>query len=87
MASGIPCIATAADGIKEVIIDGENGLLLPLGATPAELADRLSTLAADPELRARLALAALSTVNTSYDIRSMTRLTEELYEQVRTGRH
>jgi glycosyltransferase involved in cell wall biosynthesis len=86
MASGIPCIATAADGIKEVIIDGENGLLLPLGATAAELAERLSTLASDPDLRGRLATAALFTVNSLHDITSMTRLTEDLYEQVRSGR-
>lgn len=87
MASGIPCIATAADGVKEVIVDGENGLLLPSATTAVQLADRLSVLASDPELRCRLAAAALSTVNSFHDIRSMTRLTEELYEQVRPGRH
>lgn len=53
MASGLPVIATDIAGIPEQVVDGENGYLIPTG-DPGALADRLSTLLADPERRERM---------------------------------
>jgi 2-deoxystreptamine N-acetyl-D-glucosaminyltransferase/2-deoxystreptamine glucosyltransferase len=57
MASGLPVVASAVGGIPEVVRDGETGLLVPPGDVGA-LAGVLDRLAADPELRARLAEGA-----------------------------
>lgn len=53
MALGVPVIARAAGGTPEVIRHRETGLLLRSG-DPAEIADVLSLLLRDPELRVQL---------------------------------
>lgn len=53
MALGVPVIARAAGGTPEVIRHRETGLLLRSG-DPAEIADVLSLLRRDPELRVQL---------------------------------
>ncbi|MEU5159939.1 glycosyltransferase [Streptomyces sp. NPDC020875] len=51
MASGVPCVAfDVAPGVREIITDGEDGLLAPPG-NPERLADGLRRLLADEELR------------------------------------
>ena len=56
MASGRPLIAGAVGGLAEMVVDGENGLLVPADAEA--LAAAILRLAAAPELGARLAAAA-----------------------------
>ncbi|HEU5003745.1 MAG TPA: glycosyltransferase family 4 protein [Actinomycetota bacterium] len=53
MAAGLPVVAAAAGGPKEVIEDGVTGLLFPPGDVDA-LSGVLLRLAGDPELRSRL---------------------------------
>lgn len=55
-ASGLPILATAVNGVRELIADGENGFLI--SPVPSVIADRLTQLAADPALRVRLGEAA-----------------------------
>lgn len=57
MAAGIPVVATAAGGIPEMVLDGETGLLAPVGDT-FSLAERVEQLISDPGLRERLAAYA-----------------------------
>lgn len=54
MASALPCIATATEGAQEIIRDGTNGILCPIGDSAA-LGRALNRLQADEPLRARLA--------------------------------
>jgi glycosyltransferase involved in cell wall biosynthesis len=61
LATGTPVIATATGGVAEVVRDGENGLLVPLGDAGA-LAAAISRFFADVELRARLRGAAAASV-------------------------
>jgi UDP-glucose:(heptosyl)LPS alpha-1,3-glucosyltransferase len=55
-ASGLPVLATAVSGVRELVSDGENGYLIT--RDPEQIAERLRRLAADPGLRARLGAAA-----------------------------
>lgn len=68
MASGVPCVTTRITGIPELIQDGVDGLLVtPSDAT--ELADALSYLMDDPELRQELAKQGRMKVMQAFDIR------------------
>ena len=57
MAYGCPIVTTSVGGIPELIEDGINGLLCE-PRDPNSLALKINTLIEDPELRARLGLAA-----------------------------
>jgi glycosyltransferase involved in cell wall biosynthesis len=57
MASGRPVVATTTGGIVDMIMDGENGLLVPPG-DEYKLADAIVRLLNDADLRARLAAGA-----------------------------
>lgn len=61
MVSGLVVIATPAGGTTEILTDGENGLLFTAGDAE-ELAEKIVCLAADPQLRRKLALAGQKTV-------------------------
>jgi glycosyltransferase involved in cell wall biosynthesis len=56
-AAGRPIVATNVAGCREVVRDGQEGILVPCGDTEAA-AGALTTLAADPDLRYRLGAAA-----------------------------
>ncbi|HLF26579.1 MAG TPA: glycosyltransferase [Anaerolineae bacterium] len=67
LAAGRPVLAFDVPGIRETVIDGENGLLAPIDA--AALGARMATLASDTGLQARLSDGARrSAVQYSMDI-------------------
>ncbi|MBK9099574.1 MAG: glycosyltransferase [bacterium] len=53
MASGIPVIATNVDGIKEVVVDGESGILIP-AKNPEAIADAVLNIIENPQLAEKL---------------------------------
>jgi glycosyltransferase involved in cell wall biosynthesis len=57
MASGRPVVATTTGGVVDMIMDGENGLLVPPG-DESRLAETMVRLLNDPDLRVRLAAGA-----------------------------
>jgi 2-deoxystreptamine N-acetyl-D-glucosaminyltransferase/2-deoxystreptamine glucosyltransferase len=61
LAVGTPVVSTAAGGVPEVVEDGRNGLLVPVGDVAA-LAAALNRVAADAPLRASLAANAAASV-------------------------
>jgi glycosyltransferase involved in cell wall biosynthesis len=61
LAVGTPVVSTAAGGVPEVIEDGRNGLLVPVGDVAA-LAHALRRVASDDALRASLAAHAAASV-------------------------
>jgi glycosyltransferase involved in cell wall biosynthesis len=61
MACGLPCLASAAGGVTDIVTPGRDGLLVPPG-DGAALEAGLRGLASDPAERARLGWAARATV-------------------------
>ena len=57
LACGVPVIASTVGGLKEIVVDGECGLLVPPGDTAA-LAGALRLLLTDESLRLRLGAGA-----------------------------
>lgn len=60
MMLGLPCISTNYPGADEVINDGVNGLLVPMG-NEEELAKAIKRILTDNELREKLSMEALKT--------------------------
>jgi glycosyltransferase involved in cell wall biosynthesis len=55
--AGTPVVASAVDGIKEVVLDGETGYLAP-GGDHAAFADKVSRLLVNQDLRRKFGLRA-----------------------------
>ena len=85
MQLGRPVVCTATGGNPELIEDGVNGLLVPVGDVTA-LADRIVRLLGDPAMADRLGDAAQETVRSSYSHVRM--VTEQMacYDAVMSGR-
>jgi glycosyltransferase involved in cell wall biosynthesis len=57
LSAGKPIVASDAGGNPELVLEGENGLIVPIG-DPAALAEALLRLAGDPDERRRMGAAA-----------------------------
>lgn len=95
MACETAVVASAVGGIKEVVVDGETGYLVPLeqmkespfeatapGQFACDLASRVNELMADPDLRARMARAGRKRAEALFGWRAIARRTVELYESL-----
>jgi glycosyltransferase involved in cell wall biosynthesis len=77
-ALGKPIVATDVEGNREVVTDGETGLLVP-ARDPGALAGAVGRLVSDPDLSARLGQAAARLIPPRFGLSRMIRATEELY--------
>jgi glycosyltransferase involved in cell wall biosynthesis len=83
LAVGTPVIATAAGGVGEVVHDGENGLLAPVGDSTA-LGDAVRRYFGDEELRRRLHEGAAPSVAEYSPERIFAQLEQTLQRVART---
>ena len=83
LAVGTPVIATATGGVGEVVHDGENGLLVPVGDSAA-LGAAIRRYFGDEELRRRLRAAAASSVEEYSPERIFAQLEQTLQRVART---
>lgn len=83
MALGVPPVAFAVGGLREVIEHGASGLLCPAGDIAA-FAAAAASLIEDAGLRTRLAAGARKRAKT-FDAAEMTKGTEAVYQQVLRG--
>jgi L-malate glycosyltransferase len=77
MAAGVAVVATALDGVEEIIEDAEHGVLTPPGDVQA-LAGAIARLAADGSMRARLVNGARRRAD-DFTIDKMVDRTREVY--------
>ncbi len=81
MAAGLPIVATGVDGVKEILTDGKNALLVPPG-NPIELQRGIEKVLGDAGLRKRLAGEAVKTVREKFSVGRMVRETEDVYRSL-----
>jgi glycosyltransferase involved in cell wall biosynthesis len=80
MAAGLPVVASDVGGLRELVRDGETGVLVPPG-DPAALADALRPLLIDHELRRRLGRAGRERAKALFDLSAFRRAHLELYRR------
>ena len=83
MRAGTPVVVTDVPGNRDIVRDGQTGLVVPPDS-PAELAAAISRLVSDDVLRARVTRNARRTV-TRRDVRAMADATGSVYREVLVG--
>lgn len=78
---GTPTVSVDVGGVKEVLRDGENGLLIK-GHQVDAFAEALATVLTDPELRDRLGRAAQRLVREEYTLDRAARETLDIFHQI-----
>lgn len=66
MGYGLPVVATAVDGVPEMVADGQTGILVP-SENPEAMADAIARMAAEKSLRRQLGDAGRQRARTLFD--------------------
>lgn len=81
MSRGRPVIASGVGGVDSIIVDGENGLIVP-PSNSEKLAERMMLLLNDPELARTIGEAGRQFVFSHFHVERMVRETAELYRSL-----
>jgi sugar transferase (PEP-CTERM/EpsH1 system associated) len=81
MAASLPVVATNTGGNPELVVDGESGILFPVGDSE-RLAELLRGLYNQPETREQLGTQALARVRRQFSLDSMISKYEHLYQEL-----
>ena len=81
MAAGVPIVATDCGAVRDIVDDGEQGYLVPVGDVD-RFADRLRLLAGDADLRARLGKEGRARAEREFDIERTARAYEDLLTEL-----
>ncbi len=79
MALGVPVVSTRAGGMPEVLVDGQNSLLCPVG-DPGSLSTAIDRVLSDPDLALRLGRAGRETVTKGHDVGTQREQFARMYE-------
>jgi sugar transferase (PEP-CTERM/EpsH1 system associated) len=85
MSSGLPVVASTAGGNPELVVDGDSGLLFPVGDSPA-LSRQLKLLYRDAGLRNRLGRQARYRVQKEFSLKTMVQAYERMYQEIAGSR-
>ncbi|NIA18405.1 MAG: glycosyltransferase [Actinobacteria bacterium] len=78
MSAGVPIVSTNVGGIPEMIINGENGLLVN-PRNPEELAQKIKSLIKNETLKSALSEQAKNDAKEKFGIEKMIKKTKEIY--------
>jgi glycosyltransferase involved in cell wall biosynthesis len=81
MAAGLPIVATDCGSIRDVVEDGEQGFVVPVGDVE-NFADRLQRLAHQEPLRAQMGKSGRARVENDFRIQDTARGYEELLTNI-----
>ncbi|NTU53784.1 MAG: glycosyltransferase family 4 protein [Chlorobiaceae bacterium] len=84
-ACGLPIVTTDTVGCREVVVDGDNGFLVPV-RSEEPLADALGRLIMDRALRERMGRNSRLKAEREFDTRKIAAETLALYGELRAGR-
>jgi glycosyltransferase involved in cell wall biosynthesis len=84
MRAGLPVIASDVGGVREAVVDGVTGYLVPRGDVDA-VRERLEKLASNPELRRKMGEAGRQRFLQCFTAQQMLARTFGLYEEVGGG--
>ncbi len=80
MAMRLPVVASALDGIAEVVTDGRDGFLVP-DHSQEFFAKRVTSLLVDAELARTIGAAAAQTISARFSVERMTSQVEAVYKK------
>ena len=81
MAAGLPVVATNVEGSRELVVDGETGLLVR-DDNSNELADALEKLLLSAALRAEMGGKSREKALREFDVKRVVEQTFEAYEKL-----
>ncbi len=81
MAASLPVIGTDVPGVRDLVVDGQTGVLIECGKVVA-LSDAIMRLAGDAQLRAQLGRAGRKRIREEFPIEATVAAHEKLYEEV-----
>ena len=85
MRAGLPIVASDVGGVKEAVIHGETGFLVPPGDIRA-FSVALESILGDQQLRARMSVASRRLFKQRFTVEHMLRKTFDLYRQTVASR-
>jgi glycosyltransferase involved in cell wall biosynthesis len=81
LACGVPVVATATEGAREIVEEDVTGLLVTVGDVNS-LASSISSLLKDERRRRALGASALEVARRRFDVAQMVEATERVYAEV-----
>lgn len=81
-ASGLPLITTDIGGSRDIVVDGENGLVVNLNS-PSEINEAFATLVHDADLRKTMGLASRNRVSTLFSLEKVSEAYYKLYKELK----
>lgn len=81
MAAGLPVVASRVDGVPEIVVDGETGLLVP-SKDPKSLSNALLVLLSNPDKRFETGLLGRKRVGEEFSVEAMVRKFDALYQKL-----
>jgi len=81
MAAGLPIVSTAVGGVPELLQNGKEGFIVQPGNADG-ISEAMVTLLKDSDLSRTMGRAAALRAKAKFDVSSMVRAYEELYEEV-----
>jgi glycosyltransferase involved in cell wall biosynthesis len=86
MASGLPVVGTRVNGIEDLVVDGETGLLVEAGDVDA-LADALGRLLEQPRMRSAMGRAARERIIRHFDLGPVAEAKTKLFLELAGASH
>ena len=80
-AYGVPCVVTPVGGLPDIVKDGENALVFPIGDIK-KLAFQLERLIDDEKLREKISETSLELANTIFNVQTITLQLDAIYTKL-----
>lgn len=80
-AYGIPCVVTPVGGLPDIVVDGENALVFPVGDIDG-LARQLERMTSDDGLRDKIAKSSLNLAHTTFNIKNINKQLGRIYSTI-----